>query len=225
MKNPYRLNSPQFFSGFLALLLAFTSIQLHAQTPTAESQAARIDKHYNALHSLSVKFTQKYDGMGMHRVESGSLLLKKPGKMRWTYSQPQGKLFVLDGQNAYFYTPGDMEIPRVPAKKLDDLRSPLRFLLGHTQLSKELTNLQIAPADNGAYTLSGIPKNMEQRIASFSITANTEGVIQSMRIEETDGAINTFAFADEQPNAPATDADFVFHTPTGAHIIEGMPPI
>jgi len=207
------------------LLMLLAALPLQAQAPTAEAQAARIDRHYNALHSLSVHFTQKYDGMGLHRQESGILLLKKPGKMRWTYSSPAGKLFFLDGQNAYFYSPGETEIPRVPAKKLDDLRSPLSFLLGHTQLAKELTSLQITPADNGAYTLSGIPKNMEKRISAFSITAGTDGVIQSMRIEETDGAINTFIFSDEQTNAPASDADFVFHAPSGTHIIDGMPPI
>jgi outer membrane lipoprotein carrier protein len=224
VKNPSRLNLTRTIPGFLALLLSIGT-QLQSQTPTAQMQAARIDKHYNALRSLSVHFTQKYDGMGMHRQESGILLLKKPGKMRWTYSQPAGKLFVLDGQNAYFYSPGDTEIPRVPAKKLDDLRSPLRFLLGHTQLAKELTNLQITPAENGKFTLSGIPRNMEQRIASFSVTASADGVIQSMRIEETDGAINTFTFSDEQPNVPAKDADFGFHAPAGTHIIEGMPPV
>jgi outer membrane lipoprotein carrier protein len=220
------LSEARWMRAILCLLLTLSiGSRLHAQAPTAEAQAARIDRHYNALHSLSVHFTQKYDGMGLHRQESGVLLLKKPGKMRWTYSDPAGKLFVLDGQNAYFYSPGDTEIPRVPAKKLDDLRSPLRFLLGHTQLAKELTSLQITPAENGVYTLSGIPKNMEKRISSFSITAGADGVIQSMRIEETDGAINTFSFSGEQTNAPAADADFVFHVPAGAHIIEGMPPI
>ncbi len=220
-----KLSRSSFRKLLTALLFLFPASAIHAQTPTAEAFAALVDKHYNALHSLSVHFTQKYDGMGMHRVESGILLLQKPGKMRWTYSQPQGKLFVLDGHDAYFYSPGNTEIPRVPAKKLNDLRSPLRFLLGHTQLAKELAHLQITPAQNGAYTLSGIPKNMEQRIATFSITASSDGVIESMRIEETDGAINTFAFAGEQPNAPASNADFVFHPPAGAHIIEGAPPI
>jgi outer membrane lipoprotein carrier protein len=224
VKNPSRSNWTQTISGFLAIFLAI-STQLQSQTLTAQAQAARIDKHYNALHSLSVHFTQKYDGMGMHRQESGILLLKKPGKMRWTYSDPAGKLFVLDGENAWFYSPGDTEIPRVSAKKLDDLRSPLRFLLGHTQLAKELTNLQITPAENGAFTLSGIPRNMEQRITSFTVTANADGVIQSMRIEETDGAINSFTFSNEQPNVPTADADFVFHAPAVAHIIEGMPPV
>ena len=218
-------NSGARIKQILILILAFFTIQTHAQTPTAQAQAERIDKHYNALHSLNIHFTQKYDGMGIHRVESGTLLLKKPGKMRWTYSQPAGKLFVLDGKDAYFYSPGDTEIPRVSAKKLEDLRSPLRLLLGHTQLAKELTNLQITPAENGDYALSGIPKNMEQRIASFSITVSPDGVIHSMRIEETDGAVNTFTFSNEQPNAPATDADFVFHAPAGTHIIEGMPPV
>jgi outer membrane lipoprotein carrier protein len=225
VKNSRNARSRRLLPLFIALLITLAKLPLHAETPTADAQASRIDKHYNALHSLSVHFTQTYEGMGLHRQESGVLLLKKPGKMRWTYSAPAGKLFILDGQNAYFYSPGDTEIPRVPAKKLDDLRSPLRFLLGHTQLAKELTNLQIAPADNGAYTLSGIPKNMEKRIASFSVTAGTDGVIQSMRIEETDGAINTFRFSSEQANVPATDTDFVFRAPAGTHIIDGMPPV
>jgi outer membrane lipoprotein carrier protein len=222
VKNPHRHRFRQFFSALLLLLIV---ISARAQTPNAEQQAARIDKHYNALHSLSVDFIQKYDGMGMHRQERGVLLLKKPGKMRWSYTSPAGKLFVLDGRNAYFYSPGDTEIPRVSAKKLDDLRSPLRFLLGHTELAKQLSNLQITSAENGAYTLSGIPKNMAQRIASFTLTATADGVIQSMRIEETDGAVNTFDFTHEQPNALATDADFIFHPPAGTHIVEGMPPV
>ncbi|HZU09664.1 MAG TPA: outer membrane lipoprotein carrier protein LolA [Pseudacidobacterium sp.] len=213
---------PRVFVGFAVLLWAAGA---PAQTLTPEALALRIDRHYNALHSLSVHFTQKYDGMGMHRTESGILLLKKPGKMRWTYSSPAGKLFVLDGHDAWFYSPGDSEIPRVPAKKLDDLRSPLRFLLGHTQLEKELTNLQVAPAENGAWTLTGVPKGMEKRIASVAITASADGTIQSMRIEETDGAINTFVLSGEVPNAPASDSDFIFQAPAGTHIVEGTPPV
>ncbi len=172
-----------------------------------------------------MRFAQRYDGMGMNRRESGVLLLKKPGKMRWTYSQPVGKLFILDGHDGYFYTPGDTEVQRVPVKKLDDMRSPLRLLLGHTKLQRELTGLSIAPAANGSYTLSGIPKGMEKRVATFSVTATADGVIQSLRVEETDGITNSFVFTDEKPNAAAPDANFVFTAPAGVHVIEGMPPV
>jgi outer membrane lipoprotein carrier protein len=211
--------------GLLLLAALCLSSRVHAQVVSPQAFAAVVDRHYNSLHSLSVHFTQKFDGMGMHRSESGVLLLKKPQKMRWTYSTPAGKLFVLDGHNAYFYSPGDTEVPRVPVKKLDDLRSPLRFLLGHTQLEKELGSLRLAPAENGSYVLMGVPKGMEQRIASVSITARADGTIQSMRIEETDGIVNTFLFSDEVPNAPAPDSAFLFQPPAGVHIVDGAPPV
>lgn len=119
--------------------------EARAQALSAAALAARIDKHYNSLRSLEVNFTQSFEGMGMNRREAGVLLLKKPGRMRWTYSNPAGKLFVLDGHNGYFYSPGDTTAQRVPVKALDDLRSPLRLLLGHTNLAKELSGLAIAP--------------------------------------------------------------------------------
>ncbi len=192
---------------------------------TADILASRIDRHYNALHSLEVHFVQSYSGMGMNRHEAGVLLLKKPGKMRWTYTQPDGKLFILDGHDGYFYSPGDTEVQRVPVKQLDDMRSPLRLLLGHTQLAKELNGIAIAPAADGAYTLTGIPRGMEKRVASFSVTAAADGTIRSLRVEETDGITNTFTFSGEAANVPAADGSFVFNPPAGVHVINGMPPV
>jgi outer membrane lipoprotein carrier protein len=192
---------------------------------TASDLAQRIDRHYNSLPSLEVHFAQQYSGMGMNRREAGVLLLKKPGKMRWTYSQPAGKLFVLDGRNGYFYTPGDTEAQRVPVKKLDDMRSPLRLLLGHAKLEQELTGLAIAPQDDGTYMLTGIPKGLEKRVAAFSVTATADGVITSMKVEETDGITNAFAFTDEKPNAAAPDASFDFVAPPGVKVVEALPPV
>ncbi|HUY81909.1 MAG TPA: outer membrane lipoprotein chaperone LolA [Acidobacteriaceae bacterium] len=197
----------------------------HAQSLSAHTLAKRIDKHYDSLHSLEVNFTQLYEGMGMNRRESGVLLLKKPGRMRWTYSRPAGKLFLLDGHYGYFYTPGDSTAQRVPAKQIDDLRSPLRFLLGHTKLDKELNHLTIAPDGNGLYTLTGIPRHLEKRIASFSVTTTADGVIQRILIDETDGVRNTFQFSNERPNAPAPASAFDFTPPSGVRIVDGMPPV
>jgi len=192
---------------------------------TAGALAERIDRHYNSLHSLEVRFTQTYEGMGMNRKETGMLLLKKPGKMRWTYSQPAGKLFVLDGKYGYFYSPGDTEAQRVPVKKLDDMRSPLRLMLGHAKLEQELTGLPIAPQADGTYVLTGIPKGLEKRVAAFSVTATADGVIRAMKVEETDGITNAFVFADEKADAAAPDAEFVFNAPAGVKVVEGLPPV
>ncbi len=209
--------------GMLALVGAGS---LRAQSASNAAQvAARVDRHYNALHSLEVHFVQSYTGMGMNRKESGVLLLKKPGKMRWTYTDPDGKLFVLDGKDGYFYSPGETEAQKVDEKKLDDLRSPLRFLLGHTELEKELVGLKVSCDRNGACELAGVPKGLEQRVSSLKISAGPDGTIRAMTIEETDGVTNRFEFSGEAANLPANDKDFVFVPPPGVHVVTGEPPV
>lgn len=190
-----------------------------------QAVATRVDRHYNSLRSLRVQFVQHYDGMGIHRTEAGTLLLRKPGRMRWTYTQPAGQLLVLDGHNAYFYTPGQSEAQRVPEKKLNDLQSPLRFLLGHTQLLKEMTQLGLTPEPDGDYDLTGVPKGMEQRISRLRLVVTAGGAIRQMDIMETDGVTNVFDFSGEQDNAPAPESDFVFTPPPGVHIVDGTPPV
>jgi outer membrane lipoprotein carrier protein len=212
-------------AGVAICLLAWAATVQAQSALSARELAGRIDHHYNSLHSLSVHFVQHYDGMGAHRKEAGVLLLRKPGKMRWTYTDPDGQLFILDGKYAYFYTPGQTEAQQVPEKQLDDLRSPLRFLLGHTELEKELENLRMTPRGNGDYELSGVPKGMEQRVAELKIEAQPDGTIREMSIVETDGVTNSFDFSGELGNAPAPESAFVFTPPAGVHIVSGQPPV
>jgi outer membrane lipoprotein carrier protein len=184
----------------------------------------KVDDHYNHLNSLRAHYTEHYSGMGMDRTEDGTLLLKKPGRMRWSYAEPVGKVFVLDGKFAWFYTPGDAQATRVPAKELDDLRSPLRFLLGHTQLRKELDNLAVAPEGAG-FRISGVPKGMAQRVKLLSLWVTAVGAIERMRLEEVDGAVTEFVFSAMQENVPVKDSDFGFVPPAGVTVVEGLPPI
>jgi outer membrane lipoprotein carrier protein len=203
-------------------LLLFPRAGLCADT--AQQLAQRVDKYYNGLHSLRTAFTESFHGMGIDRNESGTLLLRKPGKMRWSYSHPPGKVFVLDGKYAWFYSPGDAQVERVSAGQLDDLRSPLRFLLGHTQLQKELVGLSLSSGPEGL-ELSGVPKGMEKRVEKIVLGVSAEGVIHSMSITEMDGAQTAFTFKDSVADAPAPDAEFVFHPPAGVPVVEGLPPV
>jgi outer membrane lipoprotein carrier protein len=184
----------------------------------------KVDDHYNHLSSLRAHYTERYAGMGMDRTETGTLVLKKPGRMRWSYAEPVGKVFVLDGKFAWFYTPGDAQAQRVPAKQLDDLRSPLRFLLGHTQLKKELDNLTVVP-DGAGFRISGVPKGMAQRVKLLTLNVTAAGAIEMMRLEEVDGAVTEFTFSEMQENVPVKNADFVFTPPAGVSVVNGLPPI
>jgi len=204
------------------LVSLFCAPSLLAQSN--DTLVSKVDDHYNRLSSLRAHYTEHYSGMGMDRTEEGTLLLKKPGRMRWSYAAPVGKVFVLDGKFAWFYTPGDAQATRVPAKQLDDLRSPLRFLLGHTQLKKELDNLTVAEEGDG-FRISGVPKGMEQRVKVLSLWVTATGAIEQMRLEEVDGAVTEFVFSDLQENVPVKDADFAFIPPAGVTVVQGLPPI
>jgi outer membrane lipoprotein carrier protein len=140
--------------------------------------------------------------------------------MRWAYDQPAGKVFVLDGKFAWFYTPGDAQAQRIPAKQMDDLRTPLRFLLGHTELKKELENISVTP-DGSGFRIAGVPKGMQNRIKELSLRVTATGSITQMRMEELDGAVTEFSFSDSQENAPTKDSDFVFVPPPGVAIVNG----
>lgn len=211
------------------VLLMFLCCAMHlvAQGSAAQDSDAlirKVDDHYNHLTSLRAHYTEHYTGMGMDRTESGILLLKKPGRMRWSYAEPIGKVFVLDGKYAWFYTPGDAQAQRVPAKELDDLRSPLRFLLGHTQLKKELDDLTVTP-DGAGFRIGGVPKGMEQRVKLLTLGVTATGIIERMRLEEVDGAVTEFTFTNIEENIPVKNSDFVFHPPAGVIVVNGLPPI
>jgi outer membrane lipoprotein carrier protein len=207
-----------------AVLLVSLCLAPHLYAQGSDALIRKVDDHYNHLTSLRTRYTEHYTGMGMDRTESGTLVLKKPGRMRWTYDEPVGKVFVLDGKFAWFYTPGDAQASRVPAKQLDDLRSPLRFLLGHTQLKKELDGLTVVP-DGSGFQISGVPKGMEQRVKLLSLGVTATGSIERMRLEEMDGAVTEFAFTGMQENVPVKNEDFIFTTPAGVSVVDGLPPI
>jgi outer membrane lipoprotein carrier protein len=196
-----------------------------SSTLTAHELAQRVDRHYDQLHSLKAQFTESYAGLGTQRTESGTLLLRKPGHMRWNYASPAGKIFLLDGKYAWFYTRGDAQVQRMPAKDLDDLRSPLRFLLGHTELEKEMDSLTLAPAANGEFTLAGQPKGQEQRVTRLTLTVTAAGAITGIEVEETDGAITRFAFTGEEPNAIIPANAFDFTAPMGVPVVDAPPPV
>ena len=211
--------------GCALFATALLSFSIHAQqnAPTVHDVAARVDRHYNSLQSLKAVFSETYRGMGMNRTEGGTLLLVKPGKMKWDYSSPAGKIFLLDGKYAWFYTQGDSRVQRIPAKKLDDLRSPLRFLLGHTELEKEIDHLAVSPAANVGYTLAGIPKGQENRIKKLALTVTAEGVITAIDVDEMSGALTHFTFSGEQTNVAVPPSTFQFTPPPGIPVVDALP--
>jgi outer membrane lipoprotein carrier protein len=187
--------------------------------------AQAVDNHYNHLQTLHTEFAESYHGAGIERTESGSLWLKKPGKMRWEYRSPREKLFLSDGKNAWFYLPDDRQVRRTSVKKLDDLRSPLGFLLGKTRLEKELDGLSLAPdvasLTPGNTVLRGVPKAMADRIREVILEITPDHRIARIQFEEADESVTEYRFSQQQENGAIADQRFRFVAPPGVELIEG----
>src|SRR5712672_1617031 len=193
------------------------------------SVATGVDQHYNRLRSLQAEFTEVYHGSGMERTESGTLWLakgglKKPGKMRWEYRSPREKLFVSDGKDAWFYVPGDRQARRTEAKKLDDIRSPLAFLLGKSKLEKELKGLSlapdVAPMTAGNVVLRGVPEALAERVSEILLEVTTEHRIVRIVINEVDGSVTEYRFSDQKEDEAISEGKFRFRPPPGTETVE-----
>jgi outer membrane lipoprotein carrier protein len=184
-----------------------------------------VDDHYNHLRTLQADFTEIYRGSGMERTESGTLWLKKPGKMRWEYRSPKEKLFLGDGKDAWFYVPGDGQVRRTSMRKLDDLRSPLGFLLGKTRLDKELQGLSLAPdaatLNAGDVVLRGVPAAMSDRVSQVLLEITPDHQISRISMEEADGSVTEYRFANQKENVEIDDRRFRFAPPAGVEVIDG----
>jgi outer membrane lipoprotein carrier protein len=186
--------------------------------------AHAVDEHYNHLKTFKAAFTEIYQGEGISRTESGTLWLKKPGRMRWEYRSPREKLFLIDSENAYFYVTGDRQARKTPVKNLDDIRSPLRYLLGKTKLEKELEGLSlapdVAPIQTGDLVLRGVPKVMKDRVSSVILEVSPEHQIHRIVLHGVDGTVTEFRFSQMEENVPVQDSLFRFVPPPGVSTLE-----
>ena len=216
----------RIFSAGLLVMMALS----WAGAEDVHGIAQQVDEHYNHLRSLQAEFTETYTGSGMERTEAGTVWLargsmKKPGKMRWEYRSPREKLFVSDGRDAWFYVPGDRQVRKTAARKLEDVRSPLAFLLGKSKLEKELQGLSlapdVAPLAVGDVVLRGVPAAMADRVSEIVLEVTPEHEIARIVIEEVDGSATEYRFSGQKENVEIPQERFEFSPPAGTEVVEG----
>jgi outer membrane lipoprotein carrier protein len=206
-------------------VLAVSMLAAATPEPDVGAIARAVDNHYNRLRTLQTDFTEIYRGGGMDREESGTLWLKKPRKMRWEYRSPKEKLFISDGKAVWFYLPAERQLRKTQFQKLNDLRSPLAFLLGKTKLENELRGLSNAidqaPLNPGNVLLRGVPKAMAERVSDVLLEITPSSQIARIVLTEADGTSTEFRFASPKENLDLSDSRFQFTPPPGVETVEG----
>ncbi len=190
--------------------------------PQVDTLINQVEGHYNRAQTLAVDFTETFSVQGrVRKPESGTLALRKPGRMRWDYSQPVGKLFVSDGKTVYLYTAVDKRVERSTLKASEDMRAPMAFLLGRLELKKEFASFETRAADNGTW-LDATAKNDRVPYEKIQMLIATDGSIRQLKILGRDDSQLSFLFTNETVNPPLNNKLFEFAIPDGAEVVDAV---
>ena len=202
------------------LICGLLAVSVFAADTKLDDLLNKAEGRYNHAQTLQVSFTEQYTPPGsIRRTESGTLLLRKPGRMRGEYSQPKGKLFVSDGKFLWLYTPGDNRAEKMKLKETEDMRAPLAFLLGKLHFNKEFRNLQ-GRSEGTDTRITGEPKSEDLPYASVEFLVAADGRIRELKVTGPDRSLLAFTF-DQEKLDPQLDAKlFQFKAPVGVVVEE-----
>ncbi len=214
-----------YLAALAWLLIPVAGIQ-SADKPAAEVFARSVQQHYEAVHDFSSDFTHSYEGGALRRqiTERGTVLVKKPGKMRWNYKSPEEKVFVSDGHEIYFYVPADKQVTVSAMPSEDKASTPILFLVGKGNLTTDFTvsyaeGLSGVPADGVALKLA--PKTKTPEYDTLILVVDRRTLALRMLIaHDAQSGTSTFTFSNLKENVGLSDGQFAFSIPRGADVIK-----
>ncbi len=206
-----------------SLLLALASV---GTTPTGDARLAqsllhRIEERNARTHDLVARFTQSYRSgvLGREITERGVVSIKRPGRMRWEYLDPERKLFISDGSTFYFYVPADRQ---VIVSEQDPRRSlAARLLSGKAGLAEEFLVSLEEPSEPGLFRLRLVPRHEQPDLERALIEVEPSGRIRSIVLDDVQGNETRFRFENVRENVGLKDDLFRFQVPKGVEVIRG----
>lgn len=215
----------QLFLGSLGAAAAIAAGPASAlQATDVRDLADAVQQRYERIRDFRADFTHEYAGgvLGRKTVERGEVVIRKPGRMRWTYTSPERKVFVSDGVKLYSYVPADRQVYVASVPGGDQASTPALFLAGQGNLTRDFTVTSVeAPKElAGTVALELTPRKAEREYESLVLVVDRES-LQWRRLVTRDrqGGTSTFSFTNLRENTGVPDSEFVFKIPRGVDVI------
>jgi outer membrane lipoprotein carrier protein len=209
----------------LIALFAVTAHPVSQAQPGAAGLAQALQSKYDSIRDFSSDFVHTYEGGVLRKrlTESGHLLVKKPGRMRWEYTTPEPKLFVSDGVKMYSYLPQDKQVivSSIPAE--DQATTPTLFLAGKGNLTRDFTAAltevpPVTPA--GMRALKLVPKNRQPDYEWLVLVVEPATLaIRGLVTVDAQGGKSSFSFSKLKENIGLADKEFAFKIPRGVDVV------
>lgn len=228
--NHERMNRLLLTSSFL-LLTDGSSLASGAgpADATLSEVVEKIQSAYETTTDWKAEFHQvtQIQGFDTPITSRGRLYIKKPGKLRWDYLEPNRHQILVNQEKIWIYTPEQKQVIVSPFAQVSDSQLPLHLLTGAGRLDRDFTVQWTDPAQplsNGAPALTLIPKDPRTDLTRLLIEVDpVRYFITRLTLFETHGNQSRFQFSQIRNNTGLKDPFFVFTPPKGVVIVESPP--
>ncbi|MBL92874.1 MAG: hypothetical protein CMH56_13805 [Myxococcales bacterium] len=200
--------------------------KLNAEKPrnaALEKVLTGLQKTYENTSTFSAQFSQSYTNSLLKKTDksAGQVSFQKPGKMRWDYTKPEPKSFLISGSNLWIHQPKDHLAMVNKCFKQDSLTTSISFLWGAGNL-RETFNVSFFKGQFGKkrdHNLLLIPKETNTIFAKLILVVDPDSYLvkQSILIDHQ-GNINRFYFSKSKTNEEFLQDHFSFRPPSGTHV-------
>jgi len=210
----------------IVILLVFslnTSRSLKASQFTGNGAAylKQVEKRYKMVRYFRAKFIQTSLAPGVIRAERarGIVYLRKDGKFRWDYDEPETVIIVSDGNTLWIYQVEDKQVMVDTSFKTKMKRFPYTFLKGMERLDNDF-NARVLNATNTSITLELTPKKAFKEISKMQLTLDKVTLlIHKVEWVSTQEVKTIISFDDIDITSNIPDSVFQFVPPEGVDIV------
>jgi outer membrane lipoprotein carrier protein len=188
-----------------------------------ETVAAELQQRYASAVTMSGSFQQTYRAPGIEQIESGVFRMKRPGLMRWEYRQPEAKLFIADGREAFLYVPLDRQVT-IQSFSASDMRgTPLEFLLGGTDIPKSFVvswENNFRPTAEPTLLIRLTPRSSQSEYEFLVLAIDPKNYdLRRITLHEHGGNTSEFRLSNLTANTKMDNKEFQFKPPKGTEIM------
>ena len=204
----------------VAAVLVLASANPFAQAKTSPAALAiALQSRYQSIRDFSADFQQTYRAgvLKTQTRESGTVAIKKPGKMRWTYTKSRNEL-VSDGRTIHWYEPANKEV--VQSNVPDQASTPDLFLSGKGDIGRDFTASHAESSIPGTVALKLVPRRAEPEYEFLIVSFEPDSMrIRALTTRDHQGGESTLTFTNMKENRGLPDRDFVFKVPSGVKVV------
>ena len=187
--------------------------------PISSSAQNALLNFTTTMFSFSADFTQTvYDSDSVALQESaGSVELLRPGRFRWTYTEPNSQLIVADGVTVWVY---DEDIKQVTAQPQSVTlgSAPIGLLSGQRSIVSDFEVTELGE-ESGLLWFELTPFEQDTDFNNVYIALDENGLLQAMELRDNFEQATQIKFIDFKKNITIDAERFTFVPPDDADVI------